>query len=119
VAALLFRIGPVPIHAFGAMMALGFFAAALVMQRDFARKGERLHLAAHVWEIFTRDPAAFLLSESELVWYGGLLGGTVATVWPIRRWGVDWASAADSAGLGLSLGLAIGRIGCHLAGDGD
>src|SRR5262249_1460538 len=38
---------------------------------------------------------------------------------PIHRAGVAWASAADSASLGLAVGLGIGRIGCHLAGDGD
>ena len=42
-----------------------------------------------------------------------------ATVWPIHRKGVRYASALDTGALGLTIGLAIGRVGCHLSGDGD
>src|SRR5262249_55453288 len=52
-------------------------------------------------------------------WYGGLLGGVLATIWPIQRAHVRYASALDTAALGLAIGLAIGRVGCHLSGDGD
>jgi phosphatidylglycerol:prolipoprotein diacylglycerol transferase len=109
------------------------------MHRDFARKGEptglawvmvvyalvgglvgaRLHLAIEHPEAFAAAPIAFLTSRSGLAWYGGLLGGCVATMWPIRRSGVHWASVADTAAPALALGLAIGRIGCHVSGDGD
>jgi phosphatidylglycerol:prolipoprotein diacylglycerol transferase len=135
----LYRLGPVSVHAFGAMMALGFLAAGLVLQRDLVRKGAgadaawaivgagaagglvgaRLMLVAHRWPAFVAAPADVLLSPSGLVWYGGLLGGIVATLWPIRHYGIAWASAADSAALGLALGYAFGKLGCHLAGDGD
>src|SRR5262249_37988329 len=37
----------------------------------------------------------------------------------VRGFLVPWASAADTAAPALALGLAIGRVGCHLAGDGD
>jgi phosphatidylglycerol:prolipoprotein diacylglycerol transferase len=56
---------------------------------------------------------------SGLVWYGGLLGGTVAVLlW--ARWR-DFLSLklVDIAAVGLPLGYAIGRIGCQVAGDGD
>jgi phosphatidylglycerol:prolipoprotein diacylglycerol transferase len=43
----------------------------------------------------------------------------IATIWPIRRARVAYASVLDTAALGLTIGLAIGRIGCHLSGDGD
>jgi phosphatidylglycerol---prolipoprotein diacylglyceryl transferase len=135
----LFRAGPITIYSFGLMMAFGFLAAGVFMQRDFARKGEppdlawaivgfavvgglvgaRLNLALEHPETFARAPLRFLLSQSGFVWYGGLVGGVLATLWPIRRAGVSWASAADTAAPALALGLAFGRIGCHLAGDGD
>ena len=135
----LFRLGSVPIYSFGVMMSLAFLAAGWVMQRDFARKreppdlaweivafglvggllGARLHQALYHWTAFVADPFGFVSGRSGLVWYGGLLGGVVATVWPIRRSGVSYASALDTGALGLSIGLAIGRVGCHLSGDGD
>ena len=62
---------------------------------------------------------AFMTSSTGLVWYGGVLGGVLATVWPIRSARVRYASALDTGALGLTIGLAIGRVGCHLSGDGD
>jgi phosphatidylglycerol:prolipoprotein diacylglycerol transferase len=56
---------------------------------------------------------------SGLIWYGGLLGGTLAIlIWARRR---DFVNLAllDLAGPGLALGYAIGRIGCQVSGDGD
>jgi phosphatidylglycerol:prolipoprotein diacylglycerol transferase len=56
---------------------------------------------------------------SGLIWYGGLVGGTIAVlVWARRR---DFVSLAlvDLAAPGLALGYAIGRIGCQVSGDGD
>jgi phosphatidylglycerol:prolipoprotein diacylglycerol transferase len=54
-----------------------------------------------------------------LVWYGGVAAGALA-VWVVttlRR--VRWLDAADAIAPALAAGLAIGRVGCHLAGDGD
>lgn len=118
---------------------LGFVAAGLVMQRDFGGKGvprilawqivvagmlgglagARIHLALTHWDAFVRAPIEFLTASSGLVWYGGLVGGVLATAWPIRAARVPWLRAADSAAPALAIGLAIGRIGCHLSGDGD
>src|SRR5262245_31802794 len=136
---ILFHIGSVPIFSFGVLMSLAFVAAGWVMQRDFARKheprdlaweivgfglvggilGARLHQAVHHWPDFVSDPLGFVTGRSGLVWYGGVIGGVLATVWPIRRKGVDYASALDTGARGLTIGLLIGRVGCHLSGDGD
>jgi phosphatidylglycerol:prolipoprotein diacylglycerol transferase len=37
----------------------------------------------------------------------------------VRRAGVPSLTVADIAAPGLALGLAVGRLGCQLAGDGD
>jgi phosphatidylglycerol---prolipoprotein diacylglyceryl transferase len=109
------------------------------MHLDFARKGDppelawamvvfalvgglvgaRANLALEYPAAFAAAPAAFLVSRSGFVWYGGLAGGIAATLVPIWWFRVLWASAADTAAPALALGLAIGRVGCHLAGDGD
>jgi phosphatidylglycerol---prolipoprotein diacylglyceryl transferase len=133
------HLGSIPIHAFGLMVSLAFISAGVLMHRDFARKGEptdlawaivafalvggllgaRLNLAIEHPKAFLAAPVSFLFARSGFVWYGGVAGGVIATLWPIRHWRVSWASAADTAAPALALGLAVGRIGCHLAGDGD
>ncbi len=135
----LFHLGSVPIYSFGVLMSLAFLVAGYVMQRDFARKheppdlaweivvfgmvgglvGARLHQGLYHWSAFIAEPFGFVSGRSGLVWYGGVLGGVLATVWPIRRSRVSYASALDTGALGLTIGLAIGRLGCHLSGDGD
>jgi len=135
----LFHLGSVPIYSFGVLMSLAFLAAGWVMQHDFALKNEprdlaweivgfglvggllgaRLHQAFYHWGSFATAPFDFVTGRSGLVWYGGVLGGVVATIWPIRRAGVPYANALDTSALGLTIGLAIGRVGCHLSGDGD
>jgi phosphatidylglycerol:prolipoprotein diacylglycerol transferase len=123
------------------MAAIAFLVAGFVVRSDLARKGEPPDLAWSIiaWGIVGGFVGARLLYIAEhwgtidgeggtlaalaarggFTWYGGLLGGMLATAWPIRRAGVPWASAADSAALGMAIGYGIGRIGCHLAGDGD
>jgi phosphatidylglycerol:prolipoprotein diacylglycerol transferase len=135
----LFYVGTVPIYSFGVLMSLAFLVAGYVMQADFARKhqprdlaweivgfglvggllGARLHQAFYHWNAFAAAPLDFVTGRSGLVWYGGVLGGIVATAWPIRRARVSYASALDTGALGLTIGLAIGRVGCHFSGDGD
>jgi len=136
---ILFHVGSVPIYSFGVLSSLAFIAAGWVMQLDFARKkeprdlaweivafgavgglfGARFHQALHYWPEFVAAPMAFMTSPTGLIWYGGVFGGLLASAWPIRRARVRYASALDTAALGLTVGLAIGRIGCHLSGDGD
>jgi phosphatidylglycerol:prolipoprotein diacylglycerol transferase len=56
---------------------------------------------------------------SGLIWYGGLLGGTIAMVIWARRRDFLGLPLLDLAAPGLALGYAIGRIGCQVSGDGD
>jgi phosphatidylglycerol---prolipoprotein diacylglyceryl transferase len=56
---------------------------------------------------------------SGLIWYGGLLGGTIGVLIWARRRDFVGLPLLDMAGPGLALGYAIGRIGCQVSGDGD
>jgi prolipoprotein diacylglyceryltransferase len=49
---------------------------------------------------------------------GGLAGGTLAVEWVKRRIG-ESRRTGDAFVLPLALGMAIGRVGCFLAGLGD
>ncbi|HEV3230137.1 MAG TPA: prolipoprotein diacylglyceryl transferase family protein, partial [Solirubrobacteraceae bacterium] len=54
-----------------------------------------------------------------LVWYGGVIGGTLAVVaWAWWRQMLNLA-LLDVSAIALALGYAIGRIGCQVSGDGD
>ena len=133
-----FEIGPVKLYSYGLMMALAFWLATQVAAKEYERRGGdgerfwRLALIAfvsalvtsHVWwwlgEIVSgRGANAQLLSGSGHVWFAGMIGGLLVGRWLTRRQGLDSLDVLDSAALGLPLGHAIGRIGCHLAGDGD
>jgi phosphatidylglycerol:prolipoprotein diacylglycerol transferase len=66
-----------------------------------------------------QDPIDSLLSFSGLTMYGGLILGTVAVVYFGRKHGIGALYLADATAPGLMLAYGTGRIGCHIAGDGD
>jgi phosphatidylglycerol---prolipoprotein diacylglyceryl transferase len=133
------HLGPIPIHLFGLMLALAFLAAGHVLGREFGRKGydpdlsssavlwcaagsligARLWMVVEDWPAFVRDPVGLLFTGSGFVFYGGLIGGTLAMTLFFRRHGIPWWRGADAVAPALVLGQAIGRIGCQLSGDGD
>ena len=131
----LIDFGPIAIHSFGLMMALGFLAVLLVSQRDLARKGldprptSSIIFAAAVGGVVGaklysalrdgRIEIAELISNSGLVWYGGLIGALAAVLFVIHRSPNPILPTLDTIGMSVLLGHAIGRIGCFLSGDGD
>lgn len=52
-----------------------------------------------------------------MVFYGGLIGGTITVSLYIRKHKLDWPVVADWMAPYLALCHAIGRIGCLLVGD--
>ncbi|MBI2968009.1 MAG: prolipoprotein diacylglyceryl transferase [Bacteroidetes bacterium] len=65
------------------------------------------------------DPLGSIFSFSGLTFYGGLICGAAAVYYYAHRHGINWVVMSDTAAPGLILSYAIGRIGCHIAGDGD
>jgi phosphatidylglycerol:prolipoprotein diacylglycerol transferase len=135
----LFHLGDIAIPSFWAMAFLAFFIGLLVIRRDIVERGYDVRLAydmvlwAYVggwigarlfviptgWTYFVEDPIAFLFSSSGWVWYGGLIGGAAGVLGWARSAGMPAAVAGDVMAPALAIGLAVGRIGCQLAGDGD
>lgn len=68
---------------------------------------------------FTQDPLGALVSFSGLTFYGGLIVATVAVLYFTSKKGIPVPHMIDAAAPGLMLAYGIGRIGCHLSGDGD
>ncbi len=130
----LFRIGSFEITSFGVMVAMGAALGILILRRELIRSGvdgakgvdaalvgvlgglagaKLLYVAEH----WAEPLSSTLLSRGGMSWYGGLTGGVlagVAMVWWQRMPLVTVLSAAAPA---LTLGHAVGRIGCFLVGD--
>lgn len=135
----LFHVFGIPIEAFWATVFLGFAAALWVVRAELVRLGHgpaaaydlilwayiggfigaRLLLIATAWDDFQRDPFEHLFSGSGWVWQGGVIGGAIAVAVKARQLRLPVGEVADFSGLALSIGQAIGRLGCQLSGDGD
>ncbi len=132
-----FRIGT-----YGLMAFIGFLCAYLLFLHELKRKREFLNgmqpaVVADVTLVLAvvfgvlGSKLAFLLFEAPefrleylfwnagLTWYGGwILGCSAVVIWfASRRLNVPMMS--DMLAPMLAQGYAFGRIGCHLAGDGD
>ncbi|MBC7913326.1 MAG: prolipoprotein diacylglyceryl transferase [Pyrinomonadaceae bacterium] len=68
---------------------------------------------------FMKDPIDGLLSFSGLTFYGGLICGGAAVIYIANKHGIKPAHMFDVGGPGIMIGYAVGRLGCHMSGDGD
>ncbi|MCS6966457.1 MAG: prolipoprotein diacylglyceryl transferase [Candidatus Kapabacteria bacterium] len=137
----LIKIGPITIYSFGAMVALGFLTAYWLSAAEFRRRGipkpkdvassllliafigglagaKLFHLLEHPQE-FLADPLGAIFSPAGLTFHGGFLVATVGFLLYLRRRRLPLWRIADAIAPALILAYGIGRIGCHLAGDGD
>lgn len=130
----LFRIGSFEITSFGAMVALGAALGIFLLQRELTRSGldgskgidaalvgvigglvgaKLLYVAEH----WAEPLSSTLLSRAGMSWFGGLTGGVLAGVAMIARQRLPLLAVLSAAAPALTLGHAIGRIGCFLVGD--
>jgi phosphatidylglycerol:prolipoprotein diacylglycerol transferase len=136
---ILLQIGPITIYSYGVMMALGFLTANWVVGKglqyqgkdpDFSSTlvvwaavggllGARLLFVVERLPEFFADPLSMIFTGAGFTWYGGLIGGVVGVTLCIQRYKMSWLEVMDTVAPGIALGHGIGRIGCHLAGDGD
>lgn len=68
---------------------------------------------------FALDPLGMIFSSGGLTFYGGLIVAGGAIAWYLRKKNLSIGAFADAIAPSLMIGYGIGRIGCHLAGDGD
>ena len=71
------------------------------------------------WDSFVKDPIGGILSFSGLTFYGGLICGGAAVIYLARKSGIKPLHMLDVGGPGMMLAYSVGRIGCHMSGDGD
>ncbi|MFM7389139.1 MAG: prolipoprotein diacylglyceryl transferase [Vampirovibrionales bacterium] len=78
--------------------------------------GARLMYVVYHPSEFMADPVGFLTASGGMVWYGGVLAGVLA-VWLWSRYQHrPLLPLTDALLPPLMLGLALGRVGCLLAG---
>jgi phosphatidylglycerol:prolipoprotein diacylglycerol transferase len=136
---ILFEIGPLAVYSFGAFMALAAIIAALIVQTELKRNGynpeigstmvfaaaigglvgARLLFIGENWSDFLRSPMSYIATGAGFTWYGGFIGGALAASWVALKNKIPWRRAVDCAAPALALAYGIGRLGCHMAGDGD
>lgn len=85
----------------------------------FGILGAKIFAVLETWEDFVKHPAESLFGFDGLTYYGGLIFGAVAVIYYIKRYKIPLLPYLDAAGPGLMATYGVGRIGCHIAGDGD
>lgn len=135
----LFSIGPFTVYSYGLMLGIAFIVANLLLNLEYERRGlhksygtevtllaivfgiigsKLLHLIEN-WHSFINDPIGMAFSPGGLTFYGGLILATLAIYIYTRKTKVNFLYVADATSPSLAIAYGIGRIGCHLAGDGD
>lgn len=71
------------------------------------------------WSTFVADPIGALLSFDGLTMYGGLILASISLIWYGKKNGIPTLHLIDSSAPSIMIGYAVGRIGCHMSGDGD
>lgn len=71
------------------------------------------------WDDFLKNPLEYLLSFSGLTFYGGLICAAISIILYARTKKIPIPYLVDAAAPALMICYAIGRLGCHFAGDGD
>ncbi len=131
----LFRIGPLTIHGYGLMIAVGFLLCVVMgMYRARRRSlspeaildialigivagflGAKLLYVIVEFPAFLADPGSVLSTEGFVV-YGGIIAGVVSAIVYCRIKKLVFLQYFDLAAPSIALAQGFGRIGCFLAG---
>lgn len=95
---------------------MGYLAFALGF---FGFIGAKLFNTVENIPLFLRHPVDTLFSADGFTYYGGLIFGALTYLYICHKKGMKLVHLADIGSPGMMLAYGIGRIGCHLAGDGD
>ena len=134
-----FNLGPLTIHWYGIMVALAFLVGLWTASRRASQSGihgERIvdlgpwlilgailgartfYVISYWHEEFAGKPISeiFMIHHGGLVFYGGLLGASLAGIIYIRVRQLPLWKVADILAPSIALGYVFGRIGCLLNG---
>ena len=135
----LFQIGPLHVYSYGLMLGIAFLLGSYILSLHFKRNninpaaantitilavifgigGAKILYLIEEWSLFVRDPWGMTFSAGGLTWYGGFLLALLAVTLYVRTKRIPFMKVWDGLGLALILAYGVGRVGCHLSGDGD
>ena len=137
-APILFHLGPLPVYGYGTMLLAAFVAGAVLCACELRRRAIDAHLARDITliaivfgvvgskalSLFDEGRASSLPAwhgawRDTMTFYGGLLAAVAAIFLYVGLRGFSVARIADAGAPAVMLAYGIGRLGCHLAGDGD
>ncbi len=131
----LFTVGPITVHGYGLMIAIGLVCALIIGTRRAKNKGldanivtslglivlifgflgaKLLYCIVELDQLF-KDPLN-VLSGSGFVVYGGIIGGIIAAMVYCRKKKVRFLTYFDLVIPSVAVAQGFGRIGCLLAG---
>jgi phosphatidylglycerol:prolipoprotein diacylglycerol transferase len=138
---ILFRIGPLSVHGYGFMVAMGLLACIPILSSDARRKGLNAladNLASlYLWMLgagyvggkifyiltspdeFERRKAAggfFSTLGTGFVFYGSLIVCLPVLWWWLKKRGLPMLESVDTVIMAAPVMLGLGRVGCFLAG---
>jgi len=139
---ILLKVGSFTIHSYGVALAIAFLLVVWLARHATARSlqglvpmtehaltdwavwtvvggiiGGRLFYVLLNWEFYAAQPQEiFALWHGGLVWYGGFLGGMLATRLYLKTHGYPFLRGADQVIPFVAVGHAVGRIGCFANG---
>jgi phosphatidylglycerol:prolipoprotein diacylglycerol transferase len=134
-----FKIGSFSVHWYGILVAMGFLAGLWTASRRGAKSGisgekivdlgpwlivgaiigaRTLYVMSYWREQFAANPfpEIFMVQHGGLVFYGGLIGATLAGIIYIRLKKLPMWKVADIMAPSIALGYVFGRIGCLMNG---
>ncbi len=130
------QIGPLTLHMYGIMVALGFLSALIICERRAKKRGMETDILYGIFwcAIFGGAAGSKLLSytvsipdilkDPSILWnfqngwvvYGGILGGVFASLLYCRYKRVDFVRYLDLVLPSVAFAQGCGRIGCFFAG---
>ena len=134
-----FNLGPLTIHWYGIMVAVAFLLGLWTASRRAPQSGingERIvdvgpwlilgailgartfYVVSYWREEFAGKPISeiFMIQHGGLVFYGGLLGASLASIIYVRVRALPLWKVADILAPSIALGYVFGRIGCLFNG---
>ena len=126
------HLGPIPLHMYGLMLAIGILVAVRVAETRWVRRGHqskefsdiviwiviagvvgaRVYHVITDYQLFQDDPLrAVRIWEGGLGIWGAVIGGAIAAVILTRRRHLDLGDMLDCIAPGLAFAQAIGRWG--------
>ncbi|HMZ81692.1 MAG TPA: prolipoprotein diacylglyceryl transferase, partial [Acidobacteriota bacterium] len=81
--------------------------------------GSRVLLVITEWEQYRLNLKSLFSIDflrSGGVFYGGLIGASLASIFLMRHYKLPWWKTADACAPGIALGQFFGRLGCFAAG---